>query len=193
MNLYQMVLKTRSFRRFYQHHQVDAETLTSLVNLARLTASAANLQPLRYITSNNQDMNQEIFTCLSWAAYLEDWPGPESGERPSAYIVILGDKEHSKTAVWDMGIAAQTIMLGATEEGLGGCIVGSINTEKLASTLQVPENLDILLVLALGRPKEKVVLETMKPGQDIKYWRDNKKVHHVPKRPLEEVLIKSFT
>lgn len=188
-----MVLKTRSFRRFYQHHQVDAETLTSLVNLARLTASAANLQPLRYITSNNQDMNQEIFTCLSWAAYLEDWPGPESGERPSAYIVILGDKEHSKTAVWDMGIAAQTIMLGATEEGLGGCIVGSINTEKLASTLQVPENLDILLVLALGRPKEKVVLETMKPGQDIKYWRDNKKVHHVPKRPLEEVLIKSFT
>jgi len=148
---------------------------------------------LRYIVSNDPEKNEEIFACLSWAAYLENWPGPEAGERPAAYIVILGEKSHAGTAVWDMGIAAQTIMLGATEAGLGGCILGSIKKDELALALQTPEHLDILLVLALGRPKEKVLLKNLKPGQDIRYWRDEKKVHYVPKRSLEEVLIKRFT
>ncbi len=190
MNLHEMVVRTRSFRRFNEQHRVSIETLTSLVDLARLTASAGNLQPLRYIISNDPEVNREIFTCLSWAALLKEWPGPAEGERPSAYIVILGEKTKAKTAVWDMGIAAQTIMLGATESGLGGCILGSINKEKLNPMLQVPDHLQILLVLALGRPREKVILETLKPGQDINYWRDEKKVHHVPKRPLEEILIR---
>ena len=192
MNLYEMVARSRSYRRFYQHYEVSMETLISLVDLSRLTPSAANLQPLRYIASNDPVTNQSIFETLTWAAYIKDWPGPMEGERPSAYIVILGEKKHSKTAAWDMGIAAQTIMLGATEAGLGGCIVGSIKREALWEALQVPEELEVLLVLALGKPKEKVLLSTLNPGQDIKYWRDSRKVHHVPKRPLEEVLIKSF-
>ncbi|EFI33309.1 nitroreductase [Desulfonatronospira thiodismutans ASO3-1] len=192
MNIYEMVARSRSYRRFYENYKVSMETLTSLVDLSRLTPSAANLQPLRYIISNDPVTNGSIFETLTWAAYLKDWPGPSEGERPSAYIVILGEKKHSKTAAWDMGIAAQTIMLGATEAGLGGCIVGSIKKEALSEALQVPDELEVLLVLALGKPKEMVLLETLKPGQDIKYWRDSRKVHHVPKRPLEEVLIKSF-
>ena len=108
-----MVARTRSIRRFYESHRININTLISLVDMARLTASAANLQPLRYIVSNDPEKNEEIFACLSWAAYLENWPGPEAGERPAAYIVILGEKSHAGTAVWDMGIAAQTIMLGA--------------------------------------------------------------------------------
>ncbi len=192
MNLYEMVARSRSYRRFYQHYEVSMETLISLIDLSRLTPSAANLQPLRYIASNDPVTNQSIFETLTWAAYIKDWPGPIEGERPSAYIVILGEKKHSKTAAWDMGIAAQTIMLGATEAGLGGCMVGSIKKEALWEALQVPEELEGLLVLALGKPKEKVLLSTLNPGQDIQYWRDSKKVHHVPKRPLEEVLIKNF-
>ncbi len=113
MNLHEMVARTRSIRRFYESHRININTLISLVDMARLTASAANLQPLRYIVSNDPEKNGEIFACLSWAAYLENWPGPEAGERPAAYIVILGEKSHAGTAVWDMGIAAQTIMLGA--------------------------------------------------------------------------------
>ncbi|WP_291318688.1 nitroreductase family protein [Desulfonatronospira sp.] len=192
MNIYEIVARSRSYRRFYENYKVSMETLTSLVDLSRLTPSAANLQPLRYIASNDPVTNESIFQTLTWAAYLKDWPGPSEGERPSAYIVLLGEKKHSKTAAWDMGIAAQTIMLGATEAGLGGCIVGSIMKEALSDALQVHDELEVLLVLALGKPKEKVIVETLKPGQDITYWRDSKKVHHVPKRPLEEVLIKSF-
>ncbi|WP_291323455.1 nitroreductase family protein [Desulfonatronospira sp.] len=192
MNIYEMVARSRSYRRFYENFRVSIETLTSLVDLSRLTPSAANLQPLRYIISNDPEINQSIFETLSWAAYLKDWDGPQKGERPSAYIVMLGEKKHSQTAAWDMGIAAQTIMLAATESGLGGCMVGSIKKDVLARVLEVPEAFEILLVLALGKPKEMVVLEIIRPGDDIKYWRDNKKVHHVPKRPLEEVLLKSY-
>ncbi len=120
---------------------------------------------------------------------MKDWPGPGAGERPAAYIVILGDKGISQNFGCDHGIAAQSILLGAREKGLGGCILGSIQRDRLRELLHLPPNLEILLVLALGRPREKVVLESTPPGGDIKYWRDAQGVHHVPKRRLEDIII----
>ena len=86
-----LVQKNRTCRRFYQEHAVDLETLKKLVNLGRLSASGANLQPLKYILSSDPKTNELIFSCLAWAAYLKEWPGPKEGERPPAYIIILGD------------------------------------------------------------------------------------------------------
>ncbi|MHB8069883.1 MAG: nitroreductase family protein, partial [Desulfobaccales bacterium] len=111
------------------------------------------------------------------------------GERPAAYIVILGDKEISRNFGCDHGIAAQSILLGAREKGWGGCIIGSIQRDRLSHLLNIPQQFDILLVIALGRPKEKVVLESAAPGEDIKYWRDAQGVHYVPKRKLEDIII----
>ena len=188
----ELVLKNRSYRRFYQESKIDLKTLTELVEFTRMCASSANLQPLKYILSANADKNEEIFTCLLWAGYLENWAGPEEGEKPSAYIVILGDTKINKTFNCDHGIAAQTILLAACEKGLGGCMIASIDKKKLRSRLAIPDHLEILLVLALGKPKEKVVLESIKTGGDIKYWRDDEEVHHVPKRSLEEMIISSI-
>ncbi|MGA2229278.1 MAG: nitroreductase family protein [Syntrophobacteraceae bacterium] len=128
--LAELVLKNRSYRRFYQKHSVDLETLKDLVNLARLTASGGNVQPLKYILACDPQMNALIFPHLTWAAFLKDWPGPDDGERPSAYIIILGDSAISQSFGCDHGIAAQTILLGASERGLGGCIIGTIHREK---------------------------------------------------------------
>jgi len=184
-------MKNRSYRRFEQGHQITKDTLKELIDLARLSPSAGNMQPLKYILSGDSQKNASIFSPLAWAGYLQAWPGPSEGERPSAYIIILGDMSISKNFLCDHGIAAQNILLGAAEKGLGGCIIGSIQKEGLREALNISDNYEILLVLALGKPKEKVVLETVGPSGDIKYWRDQEGIHHVPKRPLESVIVDS--
>ena len=184
-----LVVKNRSYRRFYQEAPVSLDILKELVDLARLSASAANRQPLKYLLSCDPEKNALIFPCLAWAGYLKDWGGPPEDERPTAYILVLGDKEISQSFGCDHGIAAQSILLGASEKGLGGCIIGSIRRPELSRNLQISEQYNILMVIALGKPKEKVVLETVGADGDIKYWRDAQGVHHVPKRPLAEIVI----
>ena len=188
----ELVKENRSCRRFYEDHAIASETLKGFVDLARMSASGANLQPLKYVLSCDPQKNAEIFSCLAWAGYLKDWPGPEEGERPSAYIVILGDTGISESAGCDHGIAAQTILLGAREKGLAGCMLGSIDRKALRSNLNLPSELKILLVLAIGKPKEKVVMDTIGPNDSIKYWRDNDAVHHVPKRRLEDIIVTEY-
>lgn len=187
--LSELVARNRSYRRFYQESAVELETLQGLVNLARLSASGANRQPLKYALSADPERNSLIFPHLAWAGYLEDWLGPEEGERPAAYVIILGDLEISQAFGVDHGIAAQSILLGATEQGLGGCIIASVQREALRKALGIDARYKILLVLALGKPKEKVVIDAVGPDGDIKYWRDGDAVHHVPKRSLQEIIV----
>ena len=184
-----LVLKNRSYRRFYQEVPVEPETLKELVDLARLSASAANRQPLKYILSCEPEKNALIFPCLRWACYLKDWPGPPDGERPSAYIIVLGDTGISQSFLCDHGIAAQSILLGATERGLGGCMIAAVQRTKLSKVLGIPPQYEILLVLALGKPREKVVIDAVGFDGSIRYWRDSDSVHHVPKRALDDIII----
>jgi nitroreductase len=185
----ELVRNNRSYRRFHQEVSVEPETLEALVDLTRYCASAANLQPLKYILSCEPEKNASIFDRLGWAGYLTDWAGPPEGERPAAYIIVLGDTTVTKSFGCDHGIAGQTILLGAAEKGLGGCMIGSVRCKELRQTLSIPEHLEILLVIALGKPKETVVIETVGAGGDIKYWRDDQGVHHVPKRSLDEIIV----
>jgi nitroreductase len=189
MNLKELVSKTRSYRRFDESHQIDGKTIESFIDLARLSSSGANKQPLKYLYYNTPKECERIFPYLAWAGYLTEWPGPEKGERPTAYIIILGDKSLTDIFGVDHGIAAHIILLGATDAGLGGCILGSIKREELSNELSIPDNFDVLLILALGKPVENVIIEDIK-GTDVKYWRDKDKNHHVPKRRLSELIIK---
>jgi nitroreductase len=184
-----LVRTCRSYRRFYEDHKVEEQTLRELVDLARLGASGHNLQPFKYMLSWKPERNALIFPHLTWAAYLKDWPGPPEGERPSAYIVVLGDTGIRKSFSFDQGISAQNILLGAREKGLGGCILAAIQRDQLRTALQVPDRYEILFILALGKPKETVVIDPVGPDGDIKYWRDSDGVHHVPKRSLEEIIL----
>ena len=184
-----LILQNRSRRRFHQEVAIEHETLRELVDLGRCSASGGNRQPLKYILSCDPEKNAQIFPHIGWAAALRDWPGPAEGERPSAYIVILLDTEINKSAGCDQGIAAQSILLGATEKGLGGCMHGSVKKEELSKALGIPSRYEILLVLSLGKPKEEVVLETMGPDGNFNYWRDSDSVHHVPKRRLDDIII----
>ncbi|MGM0414828.1 MAG: nitroreductase family protein [Bacillota bacterium] len=189
MSFEELVKSNRSYRRYDEEYDLTREELEYFVDLARKTASAANRQPLKYYLSHDKETNDKIFETLSWAGYIEDWDEPKKGERPSGYIVILGDKTISKNYFCDPGIAAQTILLGAREKELGGCIFAAINKEKLRENLEIPNKFEILYVISLGKPVEEVVLEEMDAEDNIKYWRDKEQVHHVPKRGLNQIII----
>lgn len=182
------VLKNRSYRRFYEEKKIETETLSELVDLARNTPSAANRQPLRYILVNDEEKNEICFRNVKWAGYLSDWDGPQAGERPSAYIIMVTKGECNSAQ--DEGIAGQTILLGAAERGLGGCFIGNVDREHLTAQLGIDKDYKIKLVIALGYPKEEVVIEEIHDGEDIRYYRDDKQIHHVPKLALEDVIIR---
>ncbi len=183
-----LILRNRSYRRFDAGAALDEQTLWELVNLARQSASAANLQPLRYILSWRPERNTLIFEHLRWAGYLEDWDGPVENERPTGYIILVAGGDN-KFVNFDAGIACQSMLLGAVEQGLGGCMFGSIDREGLQKKLAIPADLNIVLILALGKPVEEVVLEEVGSDDSIKYWRDEKAVHHVPKRKLDDIIL----
>jgi len=187
-----LIRQNRSCRRFDQNHIIDITLLKELVDLARLSASAANRQPLKFVLASRPRINDQIFSCLTWAAYLKDWPGPRDGEKPTAYILILGDSAISKEINCDHGIAAQSILLGAREKGLAGCIFGTVNRKKLMDLLDLPPQHKILLVLAIGKPREKAVVEAVGSDGNIRYWRDAAEVHHVPKRKLADIIIAEY-
>ncbi len=187
--LKELVLKNRSYRRFHEEERIGMETLRQLVDLARLSSSGANLQSLKYMLSTEPELNGRIFATLGWAGYLKEWDGPVEGERPSAYIVMLFDSAIAKSCFWDHGIAAQSIMLGAVEQGLGGCMFGNVDRDELRRVLGLEERYEILMVLALGKPKEEVRLVPLGPDGDIRYYRDADGVHYVPKRSLEEIIL----
>ena len=183
-----LILKNRSYRRFDQSVPMPMELLREMVEAARLSGSAKNNQPLRYMLFIDPAECARIFPTLAWAGYLKDWPGPEEGERPTAYIIQLGDLEITDDWWCDDGIAAQSMLLTAVEQGFGGCIIGSVQREKLRSILSIPDRYKIIQVFALGKPAEEVVIDEVS-NDDIKYWRDEQGVHHVPKRSLDDLII----
>jgi len=188
MGLFELVTKNRSHRRFQQSEYINMEQLEGLVELARLSPSAANLQPLKFVLSNDPVRNTSIFSCLIWEDYVKNSRGPAEGRRPAAYIIVLGDTTITKDFSCNHGIAAQSMLLGATEMGLGGYMFAGVDRARLTSLLGIPREYEVLLVIALGVPRERVVITEARDGNTT-YWRDINKVHHVPKRPLGEIIL----
>ena len=184
-----IVKKNRSYRRFYQDERLSPETLRELISLARITPSTGNTQSLRFRPVCAPEACAEVFSTLGWAGLLPDWPGPEEGERPAAYILVLTDKSLDGKRGTDVGIAAQTILLGATELGYGGCMLGNVKRERLLALQGLdPERYALPLVIALGKPKEDVRLVDAENG-NTRYYRDAEGVHYVPKLPLDALII----
>ncbi len=183
--IYEKITSRRTIRK-YARKDVPKEVLLKCVDAARLSPSGANRQPLKYIIVNDQELLKEVFSTLSWAGYLPDYQ-PSEEEMPRAYVVILLDKNIHKNPGHDAGIVAMSVSMVAYDHGLGSCILGAVDREKLRKVLNVPDGLDIVLVVALGYPAESPVVNKVKDG-DIKYWLDENGVLHVPKRDLEDIV-----
>lgn len=186
--LKELIEKCRTYRRFDESRGISDSILISFIKNAVITPSGANLQPLKYKLVTDGKDREELFGTLKWAGYLTDWQGPADGEKPSAYIIILGDTVISKKFSTDLGISAYAIVLSAAELGIGSCMIGSVDREHVREYFKITDRYEILLIVALGYPAEKVVLEKTS-GDDIRYYRDDRQVHHVPKRSSEDVII----
>ncbi|MEE4243534.1 MAG: nitroreductase family protein [Desulfopila sp.] len=186
-----IIKNTRTYRRFDARKPVEVSTLKDLINLGRLGGSARNCQPWQYLLITAPQQCASVFPYLGWAGYLSDWKGPVESERPTAYILCYLNKDRLtgsvQEAIFDLGIATQNILLGATAAGLGGCRIGAFSP-KLADVFPQADHLELHHVIALGVPVEKVIIEEC-ADNNIKYWRDSEQVHHVPKRPLEDLLL----
>lgn len=184
----ELITRNRSYRRFDETVKISTEQILKWIDLARLSASGRNAQPLKYAIVTNSEWCAKIFPFLGWAGYLSNWKGPAEGERPVAYIAVVKDREIADNHYCDDGIAMQNILLGAVEDGFGGCMIGSVNKVKVAKLLGLKNTQELLWIIALGKPAERIVVDEAEDGK-IEYWRDKNDVHHVPKRPINEIVI----
>lgn len=186
----ELIEKNRSYRKFHEGTEVTQETLRELVDLARLSGCGMNMQSLRYLLVTERADREKVYPHIKWAAFLKDWGGPKEGQRPAAFILVLKDsRKNSFVVQTDMGIACQSILLGAVEKGLGGCIIGSLDKEKLNKEFGISEDLDLHYVIAIGKPDQSVVIDEITLKEDTKYWADEEGNHHVPKIRLEDIII----
>lgn len=191
-SLRRLMIADRTVRRFKGDRAVPDDTLRRLVELTRYCPSGRNAQPLRYVLVNDVQMRSQVYPLLKWAGYFTEWDGPEEGERPAAYIIQCLDTSYGQNCLCDDGLQLEAITLGMRTLGLGGCIIKAFNGPALSEVLGLGERYVPRYVLALGYPVEEVVIEDMSGEEDadFKYYRTPDGVHHVPKRPLDELIIK---
>ncbi len=186
----EIIEKNRSYRKFHEEVEVSQETLKELVNLARLSGCGMNMQSLRYMLVTDRADREKVYPYIKWAAFLKDWGGPKEGQRPSAFILLLKDTgKNSFVVQTDMGIACQSILLGAVDKGLGGCIIGALDKDKLREAFGISEELELQYVIAIVEPDQNIMIDEIELGQDTKYWEYKDGNHRVPKIRLEDIII----
>lgn len=183
-----LVKATRSFRNFDAEYCINGELLQSLIELCRYTPSTANKQSIKFAYACTKDVCSNIFENLAWAGYITENKPPYDGNVPTAYILLCYDTTIAPELEIDAGICAQTIVLGAMEKGIGACMLGSFNKEKIKEIFSLPEHIKPRLIIALGKPKESVEIVDIKDS-DVKYYRNGKEKNIVPKRTLDELLL----
>ena len=188
----ELAKKSRSFRGFDERRKISREELLYFVDCARFAPSSVNRQPFRYYLAARPEQLEKIQPLTGWARALPEKKLPYPGRRPTAFIVILQDKnldDNTERYLRDVGIVAQTMLFAAVEKGLGGIMIGNFSPAKLSEALELPENLVPMLIVAFGKPTEKILLTEIEEGESTNYFRDENDVHYVPKRKLEDIVI----
>ena len=208
MMLKDLVLKNRSYRGFDESVRISRETLEGFVDCARLCPSSVNKQPLKYFLAWEPEEVEKVQGLTKWARALPDMVLPHPGKRPTGFVVICQDKridENLNRYQKDVGIVAQTMLLAAVEQGLGGCMIGNFQAGEVINaipqkariginirTMEViglPEEIRPLLIVAFGKPAEEIHLVDVQEDGNTNYYRDENDVHYVPKRTLADELL----
>ena len=188
----ELVLNNRSCRGYDQKYHFTRKEMEEYIDCARLCPSSGNVQPLKYYIAYEETYVTEIQKLTHWAGLLPKEELPHKGKEPTAFVVICQDMSVNSNLnrfQKDVGIVAQTMLLLATEQGLGGCMIGDFQGGDLKKFLGIDENIQPLLVVALGKPDEKIVLTEVGADGKTAYYRDEKDIHYVPKRAIETELL----
>lgn len=187
-----LLLSNRSYRGYDETYVFSRAQMEEFIDGTRKCPSAANLQPLAYYIAYEQDKVEQILSCTKWAAALPELNLPREGHHPTGFIVICQDTDVSSnlnSSMIDIGIAAQSILLMAAEKKLGGLMIRNFDADHLKAVLSLADRYEPQLVIALGKPDEKIVLTDVKTDGSTKYYRDENDVHYVPKRTLKSIII----
>jgi len=180
-----LIYKNRSTRGFDSSYIVDVRQLRAIVSVCSRVASARNQQKLRFHLVVN-DKAGLVNPLVGMGGALPDVHLPLKGTEPNAYIVICTKEPDASFIEFDEGIAAQTMLLKATEMGLNGLIIKCFDKKKLTDALSL--ECTPLTVIAIGRSIEKAELVTVREGESLKYYRQEGK-HLVPKINWEDLII----
>ena len=186
-----LLKSSRSYRSFDESVKISPAQLADWVDHVRYAPSSINLQMLKFCAVTDETLCARLLGGTRWAGKIKDQKLPPDGHAPVAYIIICADKDVVPTAESfdkDVGICAQTIMLAAAEVDFGGCMIGSFSPSEVKEILELDENLVPKLVLALGKPDERVELVGEAPDGSVTYYRESG-IHYVQKRDLENILI----
>ena len=188
----ELVKKSRSFRGYDESRKISREELMELVDCARFAPSSVNRQPFQYLLACEQADLDKIQPLTGWAKALPDMKLPHPGHCPQAFIVICQNTDWDPDLnryIRDVGIVAQTMLLAAAEKELGGIMIGSFSPKRIAEAMKLPENIVPMLIVAFGKPDEKIILTEVEAGESLKYYRDEQDTHYVPKRKLKDIVL----
>ncbi len=189
MEIKELLKLNRTFRRFEQSPKPTIQELTDWVGSMRFTASGRNAQPLKYIIVTEEELCHKICASVGWAGYLKDWAGPQKDEEPTAYLVQLLDKKIAPKVHLDEGLQLEALSLLAREAGFGTCILSAFSQKEIKEMLKLEDDFQILSILAIGSPKEEVIVVDLEnPDDSVAYYRDEEGKHYVPKRKAEELV-----
>ncbi|MCK4273733.1 MAG: nitroreductase family protein [Dehalococcoidales bacterium] len=192
MNVYETAIKRRSIRRF-KDKPVPYEVLEKCLDAGRLAPCGRNHQVCEYIVINDAEVLPGVFENIGGSVKLPpEKGGPRPENTPKAYVIILinksweGDANRRRISLYDVGLAAENIILVAYEQGIGACPILMFNENNLKPVLNIPDEYDMALVIAMGYPDESPVAEVA--TDSVEGWLDDNLVRHIPKRRLEDIV-----
>ena len=189
MDFHPLCTGCRTYRRFKQK-QIPEEILDELLENARIANSAMNGQPLRYVLVKTSEAVRKIQPCFHFAAALPKELGqPKEGEQPTAFIILCTEGPETPWTGIDIGIAVRTMNLNAYIHGVGSCIIGNVEFEKVKEILSIPETWIPRLALALGYPSHKSTIVELPEDGSVKYYLDEERQYYVPKRKRKDISI----
>ena len=188
----ELAMKNRSYRGYDESYRFTKEELMELVNVTRYAASSVNRQPFAYYIAWEKDEVDKIQKLTKWARGLPQMTLPHPGMCPTGWVIVLHNTDWAPNVErfrQDRGIVAQTLLLAAAEKGLGGCMIGNYVADEVKAALDLPENMVPVLLIALGKPAEEIVITEVGEDGNVNYYRDENDVHYVPKRKLEDIIL----
>ena len=181
-----LLMRNRSYRGYDTSFIVRDDQLRRIIEVATLCPSARNQQVLRFRPVMGEEA-REVLKHIRLGGALPELHLPFPGTEPNAFIVICSTVEESKYVDMDLGIVAQSMLLQATEIGLGGICIGAFDHEPLREILHL--SYEPLLVIAIGRPAESIELKPCNEGDTLTYYREEG-THYVPKIKIDDLIIK---
>ena len=182
LSLDTLLHRNRSYRGYDPSRRVTEEELRELVGVVSLTASGMNRQVLRFRPVLEPEL---ILPHITLGAALPDEHLPKPGTEPSAFLVVCSTVPEDKVMDIDLGFAAQSILLKATQMGLGGIFILNFRKEAVKEALSLP--LEPVAIIAIGKPAESVFLLPSE-GENLEYYR-KEGVHYVPKLTINHLII----